>query len=209
MKNRTPPDAAVKRLSLYLRKLEELSDQGVESVSSRRIAELLHSTAAQVRKDLGYFGQFGRRGVGYRVKGLIEALRRIFGTDRTRNVIVVGAGDLGRALLRYRGFAKKGFRLVAAFDIAPSKVGKWVAGVPVRHIDSLPEVVAKHNVRLAILTVPPEAAQEAADRVCGAGIMGILNFAGTTLETPEAVAVGPVDLAAHLEQLSFLAADAL
>jgi len=207
VKSQAPPSPAVKRLSLYLRELERLSAEGVDKVSSRRLAESLHITDAQVRKDLGYFGQFGRRGVGYGVDRLIHALRRILGTDKTWNVIVVGTGDLGRALLRYRGFARRGFRLVAAFDVSRGKVGKRVGDVPVYHIDELPRVVRRTKVKLAVVAVPPEAAQEVTDLLCSTGIVGILNFAPTTLETPDGVTVGLVDIAAHLEQLSFSAAN--
>jgi redox-sensing transcriptional repressor len=202
----SPPNPAVQRLSLYLRELEHLAARGVQNASSRQLAGLLNITAAQVRKDLGYFGQFGRRGVGYHVASLAAALRRILGTDRTWNVVVVGAGDLGRALLRYRGFAGRGFNLVAAFDVAAGKVGRKVAGVPVYALRKLPQVVRKHDVKLAVLTVPAAAAQQAAELLCEAGVTGILNFAPTALQTPDGVAVGLVDLAAHLEQLSFRAA---
>jgi len=202
-RNQGIPGPAVRRLSLYLRRLEQLAEQGIAKVSSRQLADALYLTAAQMRKDLAYFGQFGQPGVGYRVGPLIERLREILGTDRTWNVIVVGAGDLGRALLRYRGFRKKGFDIVAAFDVAPRKVGKQVGKVPVHHVRELPKVVREHDVKLAVVAVPAEAAQKAADMCCKAGVMGILNFAPTTLMTPDGVAVGPVDLAAHLEQLSF------
>ena len=130
-------------------------------------------------------------------------LRRILGTDKTWPVVVVGTGDLGRALLRYKGFRKKGFELVAAFDVAEAKVGRQFGTVTVRHLRELPQVVRRNKVRLAIVTVPPSAAQEVADALCRAGVMGILNFSPTTLNTPPSVAVGPVDLAISLEQLSF------
>jgi len=197
------PDPAVRRLSLYLRELERLTTEAAEKVSSRQLAERVHVTAAQVRKDLAYFGQFGKPGVGYRVSPLIEHLRRILGTDKTWNVIVVGAGDLGRALLRYRGFRKKGFELVAAFDINDAKVGRTVDQVPVHHLDELPQVARRYEVRLAILTVPADAAQQVTELLCSNGIRGILSFAPATLQAPQDVAVAPVDLAAQLEQLSF------
>lgn len=205
MKGEGVPAPVVHRLSLYLRELEGLAGRGVDKISSRQIARDLHVTAAQVRKDLAYFGQFGRPGVGYRVQPLCEELRRILGTDHTWNVIVVGAGDLGRALLRYRGFRRKGFHLVAAFDVAGSKVGRKVGSVSVHHIDEMPRIVREDDVKLAVVAVPADAAQKVTDRLCRAGVRGILNFAPATLETPDGVAVGPVDLAAHLEQLSFRA----
>jgi len=204
VKSQSVPNPAVGRLSLYLRELEQLAGKGIQKVSSLQLAGALHVTAAQVRKDLGYFGQFGRPGLGYRVAPLIDELRRILGTDKTWKVVVIGVGALGRALLRYKGFRKKGFELVAAFDVSTDKVGKRVGPVIVSHVSELPEVVRRHNVKLAIVTVPAEAAQQAAEALCSAGVMGILNFAPTTLQTPPGVAVRPVDLAAHLEQLSFL-----
>ncbi len=203
MKNQSIPTPAVQRLSLYLRRLEELAQEGVQKVSSHDLAEYLHITAAQLRKDLAYFGQFGRPGVGYRVAPLIDELRHVLGTDRTWRVVVVGVGDLGRALLRYRGFRSKGFELVGAFDILTSKIGRQFGEVTVRHLDDLPAVVREHDVRLGVIATPSRAAQKVADILCEAGIRGILNFAPTTLQTPPDVAVGPVDLAATLEQLSF------
>lgn len=203
MKDRLTPTPTVQRLSLYLRRLEHLERDAVRKVSSQDLAECLHITAAQVRKDLAHFGQFGRPGVGYRVGPLIHELRHILGTDQTRRVVVVGAGDLGRALLRYRGFRSKGFELVGAFDVAASKIGQRFGDVTVRHIDDLPAVVREHDVRLGVIATPSSAAQKAADMLCEAGVKGILNFAPTTLQTPPGVAVSPVDLAATLEQLSF------
>ena len=203
MKNHLIPTPAVQRLSLYLRKLEHLAQKEVQKVSSLDLAESLHVTAAQLRKDLAYFGQFGRPGVGYRVAPLISELRHILGTDRTWRVVVVGTGDLGRALLRYRGFPSRGFQMIAAFDISPGKIGRQFGRVTVRHVDELPAVIREHDVKLAVIATPAEAAQQVADVLCRAGVKGILNFAPTTLQTPPGVAVGPVDLAASLEQLSF------
>jgi len=194
----------VKRLSLYLRCLEQLAEDGRATVSSQQLADALGLTAAQVRKDLGYFGQFGRRGVGYHVDDLVRRLRGIFGTDEVWNVAVVGVGSLGRALLGYKGFLKKGFRLAAAFDSAPGKIGRTFGGVTVRAMAHLPSAVKRQRLRLAILAVPVEAAQEVADAICDAGIKAILNFVPATLTVAEDIAVIPVDLAVQLEQLSYL-----
>lgn len=206
-KKRTPPSPAVKRLSLYLRQLQQLAEQKIEKISSREFARHIDLSDAQVRKDLGYFGQFGRRGVGYSVQALIEQLRRILGTDKRWNVVLVGAGNLGRALIRYRGFRQKGFRFVAAFDVASSKIGKRLGNVTVRSVDELEKVVRRRNVRLAVVAVPPNAAQQVTDRLRDAGVTGILNFAPTTLKVGEGVTVEPVDLAAQLEQLCFRVGD--
>ncbi len=203
MKSFSVPNPAVKRLSLYLRRLEQLAEEGTKTVSSRQLAESLRLSDAQVRKDLTYFGQFGRPGVGYEVRPLVEELRRILGTDRVRSVVLIGVGDLGRALLRYRGFPNRGFEIVAAFDIAQDKIGRDVGAVRIRHLDELGDALVEYDLDMAIMAVPPHAAQEVADRLCEAGIGGILNFAPTTLNTPRKVAVFSVDLAASMEQLSF------
>ncbi len=197
------PAPAVQRLSLYLRGLHELAKDGVKKVSSRFLGKMLNITAAQVRKDLAYFGQFGHPGVGYRVEPLMGELRHILGTDQTRPVVVVGAGNLGRALLRHKEFRARGFKLVGAFDVAPNKIGRKFGQILVQHINEMPKVLHEHHVKLGVIATPPEAAQSAADALCAAGIKGILNFAPTTLQTPPNVAVRPVDLAAALEQLSF------
>ena len=195
----------VKRLSLYLRYLEELAGEGRPKVSSQQLGKALGLTDAQVRKDLAYFGQFGRPGVGYQVAELAERLRTIFGTDRASNVAVVGIGNLGRALLRYKGWLRKGFRLVAAFDSASSKIGRKFGDIVVEPMGAFARSAKARRVRLAILAVPASVAQEVAEQVAQAGVEGILNFAPITLNVPTGVAVVPVDLAVQLEQLSYLA----
>ncbi len=193
----------VKRLSLYLRCLDNLAAQGMATVSSRQLGDALGLTAAQVRKDLGQFGQFGRPGVGYHVGDLQDRLRAIFGTDKPWRVAIVGAGSLGRALLRYRGFRRKGFALAAAFDRASGKIGRKFGGVVVQPMARLGQRIRSDGIRLAVLAVPAEAAQDVADQLCRAGIKGILNFAPVNLAVPKDVAVIPVDLAVQIEQLSY------
>ena len=202
--NDTIPDPSVRRLSAYLRQLEHLSVAGVERVSSRKLAKYIKGGDAQVRRDLALFGQFGRRGVGYEVNDLIDRLRTILGTNKPWKVVVIGAGELSHALLRYPGFSQHGFELVAAFDNDRRKIGARIGSVTVRHIDELESAVAKSGVRLAILAVPAPVAQEIANRLGAAGIEGIMNFAPISLEAPPNVHVNQVDLTAHLEQLSFL-----
>lgn len=197
------PDPSVRRLSAYLRQLEVLAGRGVERVSSRELAEYMNVGAAMVRRDLALFGQFGQRGVGYGVTDLIGALRVILGTQSQWPVVVVGAGRLCEALLRYDGFGLRGFDLVAAFDVDPARVGKTIGEVDIHAMDRLGEVVDRLGARLGVLTVPPAAAQAAADALVQAGIEGILNFATTGLTVPEHVTVSAVDITAHLEQLSF------
>jgi len=203
MKRKLIPSPVVWRLSLYLRQLRALAGEGVEKTSSRKLADDLGTTDAQVRKDLAYFGQFGRPGVGYRVAELILQLRQILNTDKVWPVVVVGAGDMGRALLRHKGFLAKGFNLVATFDISSSLVGMTAGGVPVRHLDEMQEFLLQSDIRMAIMAVPPQAAQGVCNLLCEAGIRGILNFAPIYICAPKGVTVSQVDLAAHLEQISF------
>jgi redox-sensing transcriptional repressor len=197
------PDPAIRRLSLYLRQLEGFKRKDRHTISSKQLGESLRFTDAQVRKDLAYFGQFGHPGIGYRVDELIARVRHILGTDKTWNVILIGAGNLGRALIAYQGFDAKGFKLVAVLDTDPSKIGTKQGPFVIQPLDSLEETIRTLMVRLAILTVPADVAQEVADRVIEAGVRGILNFAPVSLVVPETVALNAVDVAVQLEQLSF------
>jgi redox-sensing transcriptional repressor len=197
------PDPAVRRLSLYLRQLETFKRGDRRTISSKQLGESLNLTDAQVRKDLAYFGQFGHPGIGYRVDDLIAQVRRILGTDRVWNVMLVGAGNLGRALSAYRGFESKGFHLAAVFDNDASKAGKKLGPFVVQSLDEVAATVQKHNIRLAILAVPADSAQEVADQLVAAGVRGLLNFAPVSLNVPPDVALSAVDVAVQLEQLSF------
>ncbi|MEQ8848228.1 redox-sensing transcriptional repressor Rex [Botrimarina sp.] len=204
---RTPPKAVVSRLSLYLRELQRVLRNGDQTISSSQLGKMLGFTDAQVRKDLAYFGQFGHPGVGYRCEELVAAIRRILGTDREWVVAIVGVGNLGRALLGYRGFRPQGFRVAAAFDSDPAKVGMSFGGVAVEPISSLESTVRQHGVTLGLIATAAESAQGIADRLVAAGVVGILNFAPVTLSLPEGVALVGVDLATELEQLSFSVAN--
>ena len=197
------PNPAVRRLSLYLRQLEAFKKKGRRTISSKQLGESLNLTDAQVRKDLAYFGQFGHPGIGYRVDELTGRLRHILGTDRIWNVLLIGAGNLGRALLAYRGFAAKGFQIVAVFDTDLSKVGQKIGDFVIQSPSELVRIIQQHQIRLGIIAVPAEAAQEVADRLVAAGIRGLLNFAPITLNVPPTVAINSVDLAVQLEQLVF------
>ena len=199
------PAPAVRRLSLYLRQLEAFAAADRQTVSSRDLGDALGLSDAQIRKDLAYFGHFGQPGVGYRVRELIQRVRRILGTDKKSNVLLVGVGNLGRALLSYRGFTKQGFELVAAFDKDRAIVGKTInpGSIRVRPMSEMPKLIRAESVRLGILAVPAPAAQNVADRMVKAGVRCILNFAPTTLQLRPEIAVSSVDLAVHLEQLSF------
>ncbi|MFQ5414345.1 MAG: redox-sensing transcriptional repressor Rex [Phycisphaerae bacterium] len=200
------PIPTVRRLSLYLRQLERLNAAERRTISSKALGEALNLSDAQVRKDLAYFGQFGYPGIGYRVPELMQRVRRILGTDKRSNVLLVGTGNLGRALIAYRGFTKKGFEVVAAFDHDRAKVGTRVSAEPPVHVlpmDQLPAVVRRASIRHGIIAVPADAAQTVADHMVTAGIRAILNFAPVTLHVRHDIAISSVDLAVHLEQLSF------
>jgi redox-sensing transcriptional repressor len=201
--NENIPDPSVRRLSAYLRQLEHLSSQGIERVSSRELAEYMQFGAATVRRDLALFGQFGQRGVGYEVEDLIHKLRIILATQAQWKVVVVGAGELSHALLRYPGFGLRGFELAAAFDVDPAKIGQSIGAVTIQPMEQLEETITTTQARLAVLAVPPQAAQASADRLVQAGIEGILNFSSPVLNTPPEVYVSHVDITSHLEQLSF------
>ena len=197
------PKAVVSRLSLYLRELQHLIRDGRDTTSSTQLGSMLGLTDAQVRKDLAYFGQFGYPGVGYRCDELVGEIKKILGTDQQWHVLLVGVGNLGRALLGYKGFGQQGFRIMAAFDTDRSKTGKVFEGVRVYHLDDLPKIAEEQNIRLAMIAVPSEAVQPVVDRVVDAGIGGIMNFAPVTISVPEGVCKVGVDLAIELEQLSY------
>ena len=199
----TVPQAVVSRLSLYLRELQHLIRDGKETTNSNQLGQTLGFSDAQVRKDLAYFGHFGHPGIGYRCDELVAAIRRIMGTDRDWPVAMVGTGNLGTALLGYKGFGHQGFRIVAAFDVDAGKVGGSIMGVPIFHFDRLAEVVAENRIKLGMIAVPAPAAQGVADRLVAAGIEGIVNFAPVTLALPPHISQVGVDLAIELEQLSF------
>jgi len=197
------PRAVVKRLSLYSRVLTDLEMDNVEKVSSQELAEYLGFNSAQVRKDLAYFGQFGVPGLGYYVKDLRTNLKRILRTDREVRVVLVGAGNLGSALLSYGGFGRQGFKIVMAFDADRRKAGSMRAGVEVHHIDDLESRLAEAQADIAVLAVPAEACQAIAERLVELGISGILNFVPRRLSVPETVKVHYVDLAIEMESLSY------
>jgi redox-sensing transcriptional repressor len=195
---------SVGRLSLYLRRLEELLREGTMRVSSSVLGESLGLRDAQVRKDLASLGSLGQPGIGYAAPELIAAIRRALGIDRQWTVALVGVGNLARALLGYQGFLERGFRVVALFDADPDKVGVQVGGLKIHPPQAMPEVVAATGAELGILTVPSPAAQAVADALIAAGIRGLLNFTPQVLRLPANVRVVSVDLTVQLEQLAFL-----
>jgi redox-sensing transcriptional repressor len=196
--------ASVHRFSLYLRHLERLQQEGAQKVSSSQVGEALGINDAQVRKDLAYLGNLGQPGIGYLIQDLTAALRHRLGIDRPWPAVLVGVGNLARALLRYRGFQRQGFTFVALFDSDPTKVGHEVDGLPVHPPERMAEVIAATKAELAVIAVPAPAAQTVAETLVSAGIRGILNFAPTVLHLPPQVSLVSVDLAVQLEQLAFL-----
>jgi len=198
----------VRRLSLYLRLLEEIEEQGAATISSDELARLGGATSAQVRKDLSGFGSFGKRGLGYGVPELIGSLREILGLGRTWRVVIVGAGKVGLALALYAGFRERGFTVIAVYDNDPAKIGATEGGFLVRDISRLEHDAAREHPDIAVLAVPADHAQETVDRVIRAGITGILNFAAARLRVPRGVSVQAVNMAAEMEVLSYALARA-
>jgi redox-sensing transcriptional repressor len=196
-------DSTVRRLSLYLRYLEEFEDQGIATISSEALASRGGTTSAQVRKDLSFFGSFGKRGLGYAVPELARRLREILGLGRRYRVAMIGAGKIGSALVQYRGFRQRGFDIVAIYDSDPAKVGRQWNGLSVQHVDSLEAELARRPVDMAVLVTPAEAAQAVTDRLVRAGVKAILNFAPVQLSVPDDVEVKTVNLALELETLSY------
>jgi len=197
------PRKTVYRLSLYFRILERLHQNRIETVSSDALAKAAGVKPTQLRKDLTYFGQFGTRGLGYNVDALLSQLANVLRTARFQPVILVGAGNLGSALLRYEGFAKEGFEIVAAFDVRPEGARNAASKIRVYPIDRLTGFVRENGIKLAILTVPAAAAQSVANELIEAGIQAILNFSPIILQVPDQVVVNNVNLAIELENLSY------
>jgi len=196
-------EATVARLPTYLRRLVDLAAAESATVSSDHLAELANVNPATLRRDLASFGITGTRGVGYDVKYLVYELSVVLGLNQEWPVVMVGVGNLGRALANYDGLGSRGFPVRALLDVDPSVVGELVAGLVVEHIDDAATVVEKENLAVAVIATPPLAAQEAADRMIAAGITSLLNFTVVALEVPESVEVRRVDLATELQILSF------
>jgi redox-sensing transcriptional repressor len=193
----------VRRLSIYTRCLRELEEDGVKTVSSHELAERFNLNSAQVRKDLAYFGEFGVRGIGYYVSGLKAELQRILGLDREWPVALVGFGNLGSALVHFKGFARQGFRIVVIFDDDPAKANRQVNGIPIFTPRDLVREVRARGVQIGIIAVPPDAAQTVAEQLVEAGIKAVLNFAPARIRVPREVRLQDVDLSIELETLSF------
>ena len=196
-------DSTVRRLSMYLRYLEDLDTQGQKTASSDELAHLCGTTPAQVRKDLSFFGSFGKRGLGYPVHELTAHLREILGLEREWKVVIVGAGKIGAALANYRGFRQRGFRVVGVYDNDPAKIGKPWGEAIVHDMADLASDIRREEAPIAVLAIPSDDAQDVVDRLVGAGIRAILNFAPAQITVPAHVSLKSVNMAMELEGLSF------
>jgi len=197
------PDIIIGRLPIYLRALQRMADKGVQTTSSQELGERVGISAAQIRKDISQFGEFGKQGTGYRISFLIDKLREIMKIDRIWDVAVIGAGDMGHALARYPGFVNRGFRIAMVFDNDPEKVGQQIGEFEVQNTSDLIEAIQKAGVQVAMLTVPASAAQEVTDMLVKAGVKAILNYAPISLNVPDNVRVQHIDPATHLQRMTY------
>lgn len=195
--------AVIKRLPRYYRYLGELLDNNVERISSNELSDRMQVTASQIRQDLNNFGGFGQQGYGYNVKYLYHEIGKILGLDKSYNMIIVGAGNLGQALANYVRFEKRGFRIIGMFDVNPQLIGKKIRGIEIRMMDELEQFLAENDIQIATLTLPKAAAEEVAVKLVDAGIKAIWNFAHTDLDLPDDVVVENVHLSESLMQLSY------
>lgn len=203
LKTRHIPRATIQRLATYVQVLETFARDGVEVVASNPLAEASGVNSSQVRKDLAYFGEFGVRGVGYNVKGLIRAITGALGVDREWRMALVGVGNLGRAILNHHEFRARGFNIVAIFDCDPFKIGETMHGMEVKCTDELKDVANELGLEMGIITTPPERAQRAAQHFFDAGIYSLINFAPARIRAPENAHIEYVDFFNHLYALAF------
>ncbi len=197
------PDIIISRLPVYLRALQQLSEQGILTTSSQELGEIIGISAAQIRKDISQFGEFGKQGTGYSVPFLIERLRDILKVDRVWEVVIVGMGDIGHALARYNGFTNRGFHINMVFDNDPQKVGQMAGEYEILDTAKLAEKVKLNRIRIAMLTVPAASAQEMTDQLVKAGVKAILNYAPISLSVPSNVRVQYIDPATHLQRMTY------
>ncbi len=197
------PDIIIGRLPIYLRALEHMAEKGMQTTSSQELGEYVGITAAQIRKDISQFGEFGKQGTGYRISFLSDKLREILKIDRKWDVAVVGAGDMGHALARYQGFVNRGFRIVMVFDNDQQKVGQQIGEFVVQNTSNLVEAIQEAGVQVAMLTVPASAAQTVTDMLVKAGVKAILNYAPISLNVPENVHIQHIDPATHLQRMTY------
>ena len=203
MKQLKVSNNVIRRLPRYLRKLDELKTAGVDRISSGELGRQMSLTSSQIRQDFSCFGEFGQQGYGYNVKYLYDEIGKILGLDKTYNMIILGAGNLGQALANYVRFEKRGFRVIGMFDVNPQLIGKKIRGIEIRMLDELPEFLEQNDIQIATLTLPKAAAEEVAIKLVESGIKAIWNFAHTDLNLPDDVVVENVHLSESLMQLSY------
>jgi redox-sensing transcriptional repressor len=197
------PDIIITRLPVYLRALQHMADQGVKTTSSQELGEHVGISAAQIRKDISQFGEFGKQGTGYSISYLLDKLREILKVNRLWDVIIVGAGDMGHALARYQGFVNRGFNVVMIFDNDKDKIGQKIGDLTVEDMANLEEKIKSTGIKIAMLTIPASVAQETTDTLVKAGIKAILNYAPISLNVPNNVKVQYIDPATHLQKMTY------
>jgi redox-sensing transcriptional repressor len=197
------PDIIITRLPVYLRALQRMADNGIRTTSSQELGEHVGISAAQIRKDISQFGEFGKQGTGYSIPYLLDKLREILKVDRLWDVIIVGAGDMGHALARYQGFVDRGFNVVMIFDKDKDKIGQKIGDLTVEDTANLIEKVKSSGIKIAMLTIPATVAQEITDKLVEAGVKAILNYAPISLNTPNDVKVQYIDPATHLQRMTY------
>ena len=203
MTTRKIPDIIIGRLPVYLRALQRLSEEGIQTTSSHELGEMIGISAAQIRKDISQFGEFGKQGTGYEIPYLVERLQRILKVNRVWEVVIVGMGDIGHALAHYQGFANRGFHVKMVFDNDPKKIGQRVGDYEIFDTATMIKKIEQQKIKVAMLTVPATAAQEAADQLVKAGVKAILNYAPISLNVPRGVHVQYIDPVAHLQRMTY------
>jgi redox-sensing transcriptional repressor len=197
------PDIIIGRLPVYLRALQRMADSGLKTTSSQELGEHVGISAAQIRKDISQFGEFGKQGTGYSIQFLLDKLREILKVDRIWDVALIGAGDMGHALANYQGFKNRGFRIVAIFDSNKDKVGNKIGDFTIDDADRMIDKIKAGGIKIAMLTVPAASAQEVADKVVQAGVKAILNYAPISLNVPNNVKVQHIDPSTHLQRMTY------
>ncbi|MCA0453280.1 MAG: redox-sensing transcriptional repressor Rex [Chloroflexi bacterium] len=197
------PDIVIGRLPIYLRALSRLAVEGHEVTSSHELGRRLGISSAQIRKDLSHFGGFGKQGTGYQISYLVEQLRQVLKVDQEWEVALIGAGDLGTALMHYKGFSDRGFRIACVFDNAPQKIGKKIGDLDIHAIADMQSVIKERGIKIAMIAVPAEKAQEVADKLIEAGVQAILNYAPMTLNVPGNVKVQYIDPVVNMQRMTF------
>jgi redox-sensing transcriptional repressor len=197
------PDIIIGRLPLYLRTLQRMADNGIQTTSSQDLGEHVGISAAQIRKDISQFGEFGKQGTGYNIQFLLDKLREILKVDRTWDVALIGAGDIGHALAHYNGLSNRGFQIMMVFDNAPAKIGNTIGKFKIEDVHNMVERIQSAGIKVAVLTVPASAAQEVADKLVQAGVKAILNYAPISINVPPGVKVQHTDPATHLQRMTY------